>query len=217
MFLASASSWSYKPHSDRLVSVPEARGRKVRPNLLSAVFYNVLGLDSGWRRFLSCHSCSQEQNSSNGGHKSFHVAPRLICECNELEDSVFRQRIKKKTPAEGHTAGVTQRIRRTASWDLVAHRRSACLDRWSVFRANLHGFHASLGFRSGLKCAVVDNGRRRRGRLLINDGAFFGRRVPHDVEFSGLSEGRRYRESDDSARKQELLHSFLRRCLFAWE
>ena len=87
----------------------------------------------------------------------------------------------------------------------------------SVFRANLHGFHASLGFRSGLERAVVDNGRRRRGRLLINDGAFLGRRVPHDVEFSGLSEGRRYRESDDSARKQELLHSFLRRCLFAWE
>jgi hypothetical protein len=116
MFPTSASSWSYKPHSDRLVSVPEARGRKVRPNLLSAVFYNVLGLDSGWRRFLSCHSCSHEQNSSNGGQKSFHVAPCLICECNELEDSVFRHRLKKKTPAEGHTAGVTQRIRRTASW-----------------------------------------------------------------------------------------------------
>jgi hypothetical protein len=32
-----------------------------------------------------------------------------------------------------------------------------------------------------------------------------------------LGERRRYRESDDSARKQELLHSFLRRCLFAWQ
>src|SRR6478609_12010030 len=103
MFPASAASWSHKPHSDRLVSVAEARGRKVRPNLLSAVFYKALGLDSGWRRFLSRDSCSPEQNSSNGWQKSFHVAPRLICECNELEDSAFRKRTKEN-PAEGHSA-----------------------------------------------------------------------------------------------------------------
>ena len=133
MFPASAASWSHKPHSDRLVSVAEARGRKVRPNLLSAVFYKALGLDSGWRRFLSRDSCSPEQNSSNGGQKSFHVAPRLICECNELEDSVFRHWLKKKTLPRVTRQGSHREFDGRQVGDLVAHRRSVCLDRLVSF------------------------------------------------------------------------------------
>ena len=56
----------------------------------------------------------------------------------------------------------------------------------SVFGANLHCLHAGLGFRLGLEHAVVDNGRRSRRRLPVDNGAFLGGRIANDVVLGSL-------------------------------
>lgn len=71
----------------------------------------------------------------------------------------------------------------------------------SVFRTDLHCFHARFGFGPGLEHAVVDY-RRRCGRLFVDDGAFLGGCIPHDIIFRGdrgLRQGRSGRKRDDGA------------------
>jgi DNA-binding transcriptional LysR family regulator len=55
----------------------------------------------------------------------------------------------------------------------------------SLTGADLHGFHAGFGLGLGLERAVVDDGRRRRGRLGIHHRAFLGGRIAHDIKFGG--------------------------------
>jgi len=85
---------------------------------------------------------------------------------------------------------------------LIVHRALRTrTDRGSVFRTNLHRFHASFGFGPGFEHAVVDY-RRRGGRFFIDNGAFLGGRISHHIIFrgnGGLRKGRSDRKRDDGA------------------
>ncbi|MDX6614318.1 MAG: hypothetical protein QOD75_3504 [Blastocatellia bacterium] len=77
-----------------------------------------------------------------------------------------------------------------------------------VLRADLHRFHAGFGFGPGLERPVVDHGRRRSGRLLVDDGAFLRRRIAYHVKFRDgrLRKGRRDSERSNGSRNQKFLH-----------
>lgn len=80
---------------------------------------------------------------------------------------------------------------------MVARRGSA------LVRANFHGLHAGFGFRSGLENAVVNDGRGSGRGFLVDDGAFLGARISHNIELGGnggLRKDRRNGERAYSAR-----------------
>ena len=107
-------------------------------------------------------------------------------------------------PCRGVLGRVTQRVdgraKRGLRWsiedcEVLAGRRS-------VFRTNFHRLHAGFGFGPGLEDTVINYGRCS-GRLFIDNGAFLGSRVPHNIVFardSGLRQGRSDGERNDSAR-----------------
>ena len=106
---------------------------------------------------------------------------------------------KTKNPAEGRSAGsrreVDGRAKREPRWAI-----EDCEVIRSVFRTDLHCLHASLGFGPGLEDAVIDYCSGGRGRLLVDNRAFLGGRVPHHIVFArnrGLREGGRNGERDN--------------------
>ena len=82
----------------------------------------------------------------------------------------------------------------------------------SVFSANLHRLHAGFRFSASFEHAVINDGRRRRRRFLVDNGAFLGGRVSYDVIFArncGLRKGRSDGERNNGTRKQKVFHDCL--------
>ena len=68
----------------------------------------------------------------------------------------------------------------------------------------------SLVLRANFECSVVDDRGCRGRRLLIDNGAFLGSGITHDIVLGcSLRKDRRNRKCANSANNQKLLHRFL--------
>ena len=89
-------------------------------------------------------------------------------------------RCRKTLPRDTRQGHAESRRTRKAGTLVVRRGLRGLRDRRSVFRANLHRLHAGFGFGPGLEHAVVNDGRCG-GRLLVDNGTFLRRRIPHDI------------------------------------
>jgi len=105
----------------------------------------------------------------------------------------------------GRTDAETERPR----WRAPCFR--AADDRTLLVGADLDALHAGFGFGTGLVHAVADNDGRRRGGLLIDDGALLRAGVLNDVVLGGdgLSEGRRGKSDGKRGSNKHTFHSTL--------
>jgi hypothetical protein len=75
--------------------------------------------------------------------------------------------------------------------------------------ADLHSLHCGLSLFFRRELSVLNNCYCWSDWLCINDGAFFGRRVPNNIEISrhlGLGVRGRHRENSEGACSEKLLH-----------
>jgi hypothetical protein len=77
----------------------------------------------------------------------------------------------------------------------------------SVSGANLHSFHFSFSFSSGLEdLTIADNNCCSRCWFLVNDGAFLRRRILDHIKFRGLGDCSGGQETSSSHGKKKLFH-----------